>query len=53
MNHVTPSLRNTLKNTPATTAKEWNLAAQENNRVTVILQPASKDSIVNSNQRFF
>ena len=38
---------------PTTTAKEWNLAAQENNRVTVILQPASKDSIINSNQNFF
>jgi len=38
---------------PATTAKEWNLAARENNRVTVILQPASKDSIINSNQNFF
>ncbi len=38
---------------PETTAKEWNFAAQSNNRVTVILKPASKDSIVNSNQRFF
>ena len=36
-----------------TTAKEWNLAAQLNNRVTIILKPASKDSIVNSNQHFF
>lgn len=38
---------------PETTAKEWNLAAQLNNRVTIILKPASKDSIVNSNQHFF
>ncbi len=38
---------------PKTTAKEWNLAAQSNNRVTVILQPASIDSIIESNQTFF
>jgi hypothetical protein len=38
---------------PNTTAKEWNLAAQSNNRVTVILQPASIDSIIESNQTFF
>ena len=38
---------------PETTAKEWNLAAQSNNRVTIILKPASKNSIVNSNQQFF
>jgi CheY-like chemotaxis protein len=33
-----------------TTAKEWNLAAQSNNRITVKLKPASVDSLPESQQ---